>query len=144
MSYEKQTWDTTSYVNPTRMNKMEAGIQDASDRLAPVESDISDIKSYISDLTANTVGATVDLIGYTSSNKYTIPRDGYIYFNAMYTSTDEQAVIGISDNNSSEIGYIGVAGGSQWSTIFVKKGFKAFVALNIGNHLSQFKYIPLQ
>lgn len=29
MSYTKQTWDTTSYVNPTRMNHIEQGIYDA-------------------------------------------------------------------------------------------------------------------
>lgn len=28
MSYSKQTWDTTSYVNPTRMNHIESGIAD--------------------------------------------------------------------------------------------------------------------
>lgn len=30
MAYSKQTWDTTSYVNPTRMNHIEDGIYDAS------------------------------------------------------------------------------------------------------------------
>ena len=29
MAYSKQTWDTTSYVNPTRMNHIEDGIADA-------------------------------------------------------------------------------------------------------------------
>ena len=29
MAYSKQTWDTTSYVNPTRMNHIEQGIYDA-------------------------------------------------------------------------------------------------------------------
>ena len=28
MAYSKQTWDTTSYVNPTRMNHIEQGIAD--------------------------------------------------------------------------------------------------------------------
>lgn len=28
MAYEKQTWDTTSYVTPTRMNHIEDGIAD--------------------------------------------------------------------------------------------------------------------
>ncbi len=28
MAYSKQTWDTTSYVNPTRMNHIEDGIAD--------------------------------------------------------------------------------------------------------------------
>lgn len=27
MAYEKQTWDTTSFVNPTRMNHIEEGIE---------------------------------------------------------------------------------------------------------------------
>ena len=30
MAYSKQTWDTTSYVNPTRMNHIEDGIADNS------------------------------------------------------------------------------------------------------------------
>lgn len=30
MAYSKQTWDTTSYVNPTRMNHIEQGVYDAS------------------------------------------------------------------------------------------------------------------
>lgn len=37
MAYSKQTWDTTSYVNPTRMNHIEQGIEDANailDRIA--------------------------------------------------------------------------------------------------------------
>lgn len=29
MAYSKQTWDTTSYVNPTRMNHIEDGIEQA-------------------------------------------------------------------------------------------------------------------
>ena len=33
MSYSKQMWDTTSYVNPTRMNHIEDGIKDASDSI---------------------------------------------------------------------------------------------------------------
>ena len=33
MSYTEQTWDTTSKVNPTRMNHIEDGIKDNSDAL---------------------------------------------------------------------------------------------------------------
>ena len=33
MAYSKQTWDTTSYVNPTRMNHIEDGIDSVSDTL---------------------------------------------------------------------------------------------------------------
>lgn len=40
MAYSKQTWDTTSYVNPTRMNHIEQGIYDATTEL-----DLMDISS---------------------------------------------------------------------------------------------------
>ena len=33
MAYEKQTWDTTSFVNPTRMNHIENGIKDIDNRV---------------------------------------------------------------------------------------------------------------
>lgn len=33
MAYSKQTWDTTSYVNPTRMNHIEDGIYENSTNL---------------------------------------------------------------------------------------------------------------
>ena len=36
MSYSKQTWDTNSYVNPTRMNHMEDGIKANSDAIDAV------------------------------------------------------------------------------------------------------------
>jgi len=34
MAYSKQTWDTTSYVNPTRMNHIEQGIYDTDLRIS--------------------------------------------------------------------------------------------------------------
>ena len=33
MAYSKQTWDTTSFVNPTRMNYIEQGIYDATNKI---------------------------------------------------------------------------------------------------------------
>lgn len=33
MAYSKQTWDTTSYVNPTRMNHIEQGIYDVEQEI---------------------------------------------------------------------------------------------------------------
>lgn len=33
LNYIKQIWDTTSYVNPTRMNHIEDGIYDVSDKV---------------------------------------------------------------------------------------------------------------
>lgn len=37
MAYTKQTWDTTSYVNPTRMNYMEDGIKNCDDNMDKVK-----------------------------------------------------------------------------------------------------------
>lgn len=36
MAYTKQTWDTTSYVNPTRMNHIEDGIKNCDDNMNKV------------------------------------------------------------------------------------------------------------
>lgn len=33
MAYSKQTWDTSSYVNPTRMNHIEQGIYDVDQKI---------------------------------------------------------------------------------------------------------------
>ena len=35
MAYSKQTWDTTSYVNPTRVNHIEDGIADLDNSIEP-------------------------------------------------------------------------------------------------------------
>ncbi len=40
LPYDKQTWDTTSYVNPTRMNHIEQGIKDLSDNYNKVSQTI--------------------------------------------------------------------------------------------------------
>lgn len=41
MSYSKQTWDTTSYVNPTRMNHIEDGIKGNSDDISSLNSNLT-------------------------------------------------------------------------------------------------------
>lgn len=40
MAYSKQTWDTTSYVNPTRMNHIEDGIYDNSTEIGKINNPI--------------------------------------------------------------------------------------------------------
>lgn len=39
--YVKQTWDTTSYVNPTRMNHIEDGIKSNSDGISSLNTDLA-------------------------------------------------------------------------------------------------------
>lgn len=38
MAYEKQTWDTTSFVNPTRLNHIEDGIKEVEESTYSVRS----------------------------------------------------------------------------------------------------------
>ena len=50
MAYEKQQWDTTSFVNPTRMNHIEEGIKANSDEVASLNTDLANTKKDVSDL----------------------------------------------------------------------------------------------
>lgn len=65
--YVKQLWDTKSFVNPTRMNHLENGIQSCSDGVEGLLSDFdgltSDIDTIKTDLSAKANKATT-LIGY--------------------------------------------------------------------------------
>ena len=53
MAYSKQTWDTTSYVNPTRMNHIEDGIYNNSLSIGTQISDRIN-NSDLDNLTVNT------------------------------------------------------------------------------------------
>ena len=74
LNYIKQIWDTTSYVNPTRMNHIEEGIYAVSDKVDNL--DDSDVKhgdttvnSAINDLMSKVVFAgTATDIGAWSNN----------------------------------------------------------------------------
>lgn len=59
MAYSKQTWDTTSYVNPTRMNHIEVGIESASTATGTEYSSGVSVKDKIDEF-ANSVVAIYD------------------------------------------------------------------------------------
>lgn len=64
MAYSKQTWDTTSIFNPTRMNHIEDGIEGADTKTAddiPYSSGVS-VKDKIDDVD----GKTADDIPYST------------------------------------------------------------------------------
>lgn len=66
MAYSKQTWDTTSIFNPTRMNHIEDGIEGADTKTAddiPYSSGVS-VKDKIDEVD----GKTADDIPYDSNN----------------------------------------------------------------------------
>ena len=103
MAYEKQTWDTdtTSYVNPTRMNHIEEGIESATEG-NPTYTDYTvttDTNGYanLSSANLNTINAMVlspqragcDLwlnsVGSTNYRAYIYARGAY---NSPLTETE--------------------------------------------------------
>lgn len=73
MAYSKQTWDTTSYVNPTRMNHIEDGIANA-------------------DLTS---GGTID-----GTIKIEKTNDTSVLFVGKGTNANENGIIQFKDKNN--------------------------------------------
>lgn len=73
MAYSKQTWDTTSYVNPTRMNHIEDGIASASTADGTDYSSGVSVKEAI-DSKANSTRFVTTLLTYDSSTqRFKIP-----------------------------------------------------------------------
>ena len=66
MAYSKQTWDTTSYVNPTRMNHIEDGIESASTATGTEYSSGVSVKEAI-DSKANSTRLVTAVLTYNSS-----------------------------------------------------------------------------
>ena len=56
IEYIKQLWDTTSYVNPTRMNHMEDGIKGNSDAVVDLNEALDDVDTLIGDTSISGIG----------------------------------------------------------------------------------------
>lgn len=70
MAYSKQTWDTTSYVNPTRMNHIEDGIEAVDTKTADdieYSSGVS-VKDKIDDVDGKTDNTVKTLQGYAPND----------------------------------------------------------------------------
>lgn len=75
-------------------------------------------------LTANKASTAVDISGYsTSSNKYVVPSDGYIYINNNTGQTGTAYAYGSNNNVCALVG--GVEGRHS---LFVRKGLKIFIS----------------
>ena len=68
MAYSKQTWDTTSYVNPTRMNHIEDGIESASTATGTEYSSGVSVKDKFDSFTNITFSEKV----YSSATNYEV------------------------------------------------------------------------
>ena len=102
MAYTKQTWDTTSYVNPTRMNHIEDGIKAVSDdsgKVTQVPTVNTDDKGYrilVSKTNDNNqeLGFARKAIGFTF-----YPISAYTALIRQHTGTStEQTAFAIGNN----------------------------------------------
>jgi len=63
MAYSKQTWDTTSYVNPTRMNHIEDGIESASTATGTEYSSGVSVKDNLDGITITGITSNTYVVG---------------------------------------------------------------------------------
>lgn len=94
MAYSKQTWDTTSYVNPTRMNHIEDGIETAQ---ATADTNSASIANIVASLVAQS-GCTTEFGTFYQTVKW----NGTNYNNIPITG------IKITTNVNSRYAIIGV------------------------------------
>ena len=116
MAYSKQTWDTSSYVNPTRMNHIEDGIESA---FAIIEAHNTNAQGAVS--LSNNVTVTVEA-----------PKDCYL----TIRSTNNDTLVGVYLYNTAvSLGQIRATSTAEWGayTLFMRKGTKLDVQA-IGTH----------
>ena len=96
---------------------------------------VTSVEDALDGLTADTFGTSVDITSYTASNKYTCPSDGYIYLST--SSAGAYVTISLGGPYISAI-----QGGSNYNSIFVKKGLRVWTVTSNGTFGVHF--YPLQ
>lgn len=99
-----------------------------------------DITTQIS---KNNLGTAVDISGYTSSNRYTIPSDGYIQI-CSETLTSGKVQVVIATGGAAIREFMNITNQYQYSSIYVKKGMRCYI--NAGGMTSgaSAKFFPLE
>lgn len=117
MAYSKQTWDTTSYVNPTRMNHIEQGIYDGSVKADKTDSIGVSVTAAQSDVTI-------------SVNK-SVRIGNMLFLNVKGTSTNAHAqqvlfqINGAGSSFSCADFTFGVPKGGEWGVTGITYGYVA-------------------
>lgn len=99
-----------------------AEIQDILDQVGTNTGDISQNTQDISDIQTAmsashvTSGSFVNLVGYTQSNQYVAPSDGYAF---VYNASNLTGFVAID-------GHIGIGGTIGRFSVFVKKGMSMY------------------
>ena len=105
-------------------------VQGAVDELA------ADVDTINSNLSKNNIGTAIDISGYDSNNKYTIPSDGYVYI-TIHTGTGIVSAV-IEGSNGLNNTVISVQQTYDAKSLYVRKGMKVYVS-GSGTFRSQFK-----
>lgn len=107
-----------------------------------VQEAVDELKSNLTDLSFDHFGTLVNVKSYTSSNKFTIPKDGYIQLSCT-TGAGNYCNATISDGNGNgfSIGCVGSGSTYGYESCFVKKGM-LFNIQGGNNHSAN--YIPIE
>lgn len=108
-----------------------------------LKQEINQISSDIAELQTSTLsGGYVDISGYTSSNKYTAPHDGYLWIYAPLNAVGTVAIesSGAYSGTFTHTCYNGVASAGFGNSLFVKKGMKLYVTSNTN---ATIRFFPL-
>lgn len=98
--------------------------------LTEVAADIAQINSDLTDLETNVsknkleYSSVVNLLNYSSSNKYTAPSDGYVYI-AVGTASGYGSVV-IQGSDGEQLVSLSLRQGYEASSVFVRKGMKIY------------------
>lgn len=80
-------------------------------------------REQIANLTSNALDNPIDIKNYTSSNRYQVPKDGYIRYRVRSGESGGCTIYGSNQSNSGYLfGYIITAAHDTREIIFVKKG----------------------
>lgn len=113
-----------------------------------VETVLNDIKS---DLTANVLGATVDITSHIGSI-YTFPSDGYVKLHANTDGTNtcvvQGNILGAGSDNTPratiDAESKAQSGGDRWASLYVKKGMRFACTVTGTSGQASTYFVPLQ
>lgn len=105
-------------VSPAQLKQyMEAGDFEATGEI------IDGHGNKLADMATNALDNPIDIKNYTSSNRYRVPKDGYIRYRVRSGESGGCTIYGSNQSNSGYLfGYIITAAHDTREIIFVKKG----------------------
>lgn len=105
MAYEKQTWDTTSYVTPTRMNHIEDGIEGVTQKRLDV------VTRNTNETWASLIGRARDALFNNKSRYQTLGLtidevSNLIFYPSRFASTSIMQYFGVRGTSGGIVFYV--------------------------------------